>query len=618
MRRARWHWSPGCSRAPPPRAERLPGPPAAGPLPSVRRATLAYHRPCPASAHHPAPAFISATRDTDDPTTHPSALACTLLLATTPYSMAQSAPPAPAASGPADPYLWLEDVLGERALAWVRERNAATRPTLEAHPDFEANRARFKQIMDSRERIPYATRQGDWFYNFWRDETHPRGLWRRTSLAEYRKAEPAWELLLDLDALARDEKENWVWAGAECLGGASSRCLLQMSRGGADARVVREFDLASRSFVAGGFSLPEAKSRVHWLDENRLIVGTDFGPGSMTDSGYPRVLKLWTRGQPLSSATTIFEAQPADVSADATVDHTPGFKRVVVSRAPDFYTTEESLWQDGRLQRIDKPADAQLSFWRDLVLIELRSDWNAGGRTWSRGSLLVTDAAAYLRGERRFEALFTPTATRSLASFTVTRSQVLLNLLDNVAGRAEAWSRRADGTWQGRAIDAPYPGTLSVQALHDPMVAADPLAEAFFANYTDFLTPDSLYLANSTDAPLQKLKSRPAFFDATGMKVEQRFATSKDGTRVPYFVVWPRGVVADGRNPTVLYGYGGYQVSMNPGIRVPTAMAGSARAACWWWPTSVAAASSARPGTRPRSRPTSRRATTTSSPWPRT
>ena len=465
---------------------------------------------------------------------------------------------------PADPNLWLEDVMGDKALAWVRERNAASRKVLEAQPNFAADRQRILEIMDSPERIPYATRRGAHFYNFWRDKAHPRGLWRRTTLAGYRQAEPAWETLLDLDALAKAENENWVWKAVDCLGGASTRCLISLSRGGADAVVVREFDEATRQFVADGFALPEAKSEMVWLDQNQVFVGTDFGAGSLTSSGYPRVIKLWQRGTPLSNAKTVYEAQVSDVSASVSVDHTPGFERVVFARSPDFFSSEVALWRDGQVRAVAKPADATLNFWRDLVLLELRSDWTTAGGTWPRGSLLVANAEAYLKGGATIEALFTPTATRSLAGTSTTRSQVLLNVLDNVAGRAEAWSRDATGTWTKRDIPAPYPGTLAVHGLHDPQVASDPLAEAYTATYNDFLTPDSLYIGSTTGGALEKIKSRPAFFNATGMKVEQRFAKSKDGTQVPYFVVWPQGAKADGNNPTVLYGYGGFEVPLNP------------------------------------------------------
>lgn len=481
-----------------------------------------------------------------------------------PLTMAQT-PAAAAASAPAaeDPFLWLEDVEGERALNWVREHNAASRTLLEAEPGFAETRQSLQAILDSKERIPAVVRRGDWLYNFWRDDKNPRGLWRRTSLESFRQAEPHWDLILDLDALAAAEKENWVWGGAQLVGGSSTRCLISLSRGGADAKVVREFDLATRGFVADGFTLPEAKSELDWLDEDHVFVGTDFGPGALTDSGYPRVVKLWKRGTPLSAATLVYEGQKTDVAAFASVDPTPGFERVVVGRSPDFFTNEMALWQDGKLLPIDKPLDAQLSFWQAHVLIKLRSDWTVAGRTWPSGALLLADAAAYLKGERRFTALFTPTATRSLDAYTTTASQVLLSVMDNVANRVVAW-RQVKGQWVERAVETPFPGTLHVQALHDPQVAKDTLGEQFLLSYVDFLTPDSLYLGDAGNDRLVKIKSRPAFFDATGMKVEQHFATSKDGTRVPYFVIWPRGARTDGANPTLLYGYGGFEVSMQP------------------------------------------------------
>ncbi|WP_435526381.1 prolyl oligopeptidase family serine peptidase [Ideonella oryzae] len=481
-----------------------------------------------------------------------------------PFTMAQTAAATPLPSTEEDPFLWLEDVEGERALNWVREHNATSRKLLEAEPGFADTRQSLQAILDSKERIPAVVRRGDWLYNFWRDEKNPRGLWRRTTLQSFQLAAPTWDVILDLDALARDEKENWVWGGVQQVGGPSNRCLISLSRGGADAKVVREFDLATRRFLADGFSLPEAKSEVEWLDQDHLLVGTDFGPSALTDSGYPRVIKLWKRGTPLSAASTVYEGQKADVAAFASVDPTPGFERVVVGRSPDFYTNEMALWQDGKLLPIDKPLDAQLSFWRQHVLIKLRSDWTVAGRTWPSGALLLGDAAAYLKGERHFTALFTPTSTRSLDAYTTTGQQVLLSVMDNVANRVVAWRQGAQGQWVERAIDTPFPGTLQVQALHDPQVAQDALAEQYLLSYVDFLTPDSLYLGDATTDRLVKIKSRPAFFDANGMKVEQHFATSKDGTRVPYFVVWPRGAKADGSNPTLLYGYGGFEVSMQP------------------------------------------------------
>ncbi len=462
-----------------------------------------------------------------------------------------------------DPWLWLEEVQGETALAWVRERNALSRRQLEAWSGFADTRASLLEVLDAQDRIPAIARRGGFVYNFWQDAEHPRGLWRRTTLDDYRRPQPAWDTLLDLDALGRDEGENWVWGGATCFGPDYTRCLLQLSRGGADASVLREFDLGTRSFVEGGFELPEAKSEVEWLDRDTLYVGTDFGAGSLTDSGYPRIIKRWRRGQPLADAVTVFEARAGDVAASVSVERTPGFERTVFRRAPDFFTSEESLLVDGRLLPLSKPADAQLSFWYGQVLLTLRSDWVQGGVTWPQGSLLASGATAYLAGTPVWRSLFAPTPTRSLAGITLLRSTVLLEVLDNVAGRLV--EQHFDSQqWRAREVDAPFPGTLSAQSLHDPLVADDALGESYLLTYTDYLRPESLMLARSGSDAREPLKARPAFFDTAGMRVEQQFATSADGTRVPYFVVWPRGAQADGQRPTLLYGYGGFEVSLQP------------------------------------------------------
>jgi prolyl oligopeptidase len=497
------------------------------------------------------------------------ALALPPALAATAASPAAPTPMTAPITADTDPHLWLEDVSGERALAWVRERNAATETALMARPGFAAREQAIREVLDSRDRIPAVTRIGGQLYNLWIDAANPRGLWRRTTLEEYRKPQPAWETVLDLDALGKAEGENWVWGGATCHGPAYRRCLLQLSRGGADATVVREFDLVAKGFVApaaGGFVLPEAKSLVAWADADTVWVGTDFGPGSLTASGYARIVKRWKRGTPLAEARTVYEGRTEDVYAFVNVDDTPGFERTVIFRAPDFYSSELSLLQGERLVPLPKPRDASLRFWRRHVLLDLRSDWQHEGQRFPRGALLVAEAQAYLEGRARWTALFTPTATRSLETSAPTRSRLMLNVLDNVANRLEEWTPPASpgGSWTRREVQAPHPGQLSLAPLHDPLLADDPLAEHYLLSSADFLQPDTLWLGRSGQDGRERLKSRPRFFDAEGMRVEQRFATSADGTRVPYFVVWPRGARADGTNPTLLYGYGGFEVAMTP------------------------------------------------------
>jgi len=505
-----------------------------------------------------------------------SVLSAAAFVVATPFAMSQTTAPS-ASSTPtadADPFLWLEDVQGERALGWVREQNARSQKLLQARPEYAPARERLLKILNAKDRIPQITRRGDHVYNLWQDEAHKRGLWRRTTLAEYRKPQPAWETVLDLDALAASERENWVWGGAHALATDPSRCLVFLSRGGADAQVVREFDTRTKTFLKDGFTLPEAKTRVDWADRDTLLVATDFGPGSLSAAGYPRIFKRWKRGTPLAEAKTVFEAKPEDVGAWVSVDHTPGHERTLFSRWIDFFHQEFLLETPGGLVSVDVPLDAQISFWNhasstdDTLLIALRSDLTVDGQRYRAGALLAADSAGYLKGERALTPLFEPTPTRSLAGWTATRDHVLLNVLDNVASRLEECKRRPGNRFDKRTVDAPFPGTLDVTSLEDPMRANDPLAHDYLLSYTGFLTPSSLSLAHAGTDAREPLKALPAMFDASGMHTEQFFAASRDGTRVPYFVVWPKGVdgkkPSEGNTPTLLYGYGGFEVSMQP------------------------------------------------------
>jgi prolyl oligopeptidase len=458
---------------------------------------------------------------------------------------------------PADPHLWLEEVGSAAALDWVRVRNAACERELEGQAGFAALRERLGTILNDKARIPYISEHAGLVYNFWRDAVHIRGLWRRTTLDSYRSAAPDWETVLDLDRLALDEHENWVWAGASSLPPAAMRCLLFLSRGGGDAHVVREFDLAAKAFVADGFVLPESKCSARWLDLDRLAVATDFGPGSMTTSGYPRIVKQWRRGTALADALTLFEARDDDLSVSAYKDFTPGFEHEFIERQIGFYSSELFLRSDAGLLRIDKPDDANAYTVRDQLVIELRSDWEVGGKRYPQGALLATDFAAFMAGARAFAVLFTPSATSSLDGVAMTAGALLLTELDQVRNRIVEL-RHADGRWHRREVDAPAFGALGVSALDANG------SDQYFMTVTDFLTPTSLYLCQAGSDLRQPLKAMPAFFDAQPYVVEQFEAVSQDGTRVPYFVVMARHTRMDGCNPTVLYGYGGFEIAMKP------------------------------------------------------
>jgi prolyl oligopeptidase len=470
---------------------------------------------------------------------------------------AQSPPPAAD-----DPYGWLEDVGGEKPLAWAKERNAEAEKELAGTPEFAALKADLRAILDSKARIPYVQKRGAHFYNFWRDAKNPKGLWRRTTLEEYRKAEPAWEVVLDLDALAAAEKENWVWKGAQLLKPGHERALVFLSRGGADATVTREYDVTKRAFVEGGFFLPEAKGGASWIDIDTVYVGTDFGPGSMTTSGYPRIARLWKRGTALAAAATVFEGQPTDVSVGASYDDTKGFERHFVRRGIAFYRSQTFLRRaDGTLVRIEIPEDANLDVHREWMTVELRTPWTVNGRTWPGGALLVTRFDDFMAGQRDFASLFEPTPNSSLAGATWTRNHLILNVLEDVKNVLSVLTPPASGAgaWKREPFaGAPPFSTVSVGA-----VDADE-SDEYFMNVSGYLNPASLHHGRVGAAP-EKLKEQPAFFDASGLEVSQHFATSKDGTRVPYFQVAAKGMALDGSHPTLLYGYGGFEISMTPG-----------------------------------------------------
>jgi prolyl oligopeptidase len=461
-----------------------------------------------------------------------------------------------APKGDDDPFRWLEEVQGKKALAWVKEQNAKSTAVLEARPEYKPVYERTLQILDSKEKIPTPDLLGDTVYNFWKDDAHERGIWRRTTLASYREAAPQWETVLDLDALAKAEDKAWVWHGATCLPPAYARCMLSLSIGGSDASVRREFDTKTKELVPGGYSLPEAKSRVAWRNEDTLWVGTDFGPGSLTSSGYPRIVKLWKRGTPLSEAKTIFEGKTEDVASSGGTEILSDGRFDLVTRVPAFFRQETFLLVGDKLVKLDIPEDSETRIvFRGRLLFSLRSNWTVDGKTYLEGSLLAAPLEELGRGQRRVEVLFEPSARVSLAAVDRTRDGVLLQTLDNVKSHLAALSLDG-GAWKRTEIQTPGLGTAELSAMND-------WTETHFYTYEDFTTPQSLWLSEN-GAPPAKVKTMPAFFDATGITTEQLEATSKDGTKIPYFVVRPPGVKDDGTAPTLLHGYGGFEVSEVP------------------------------------------------------
>jgi len=471
-----------------------------------------------------------------------------------------SAEQAPAYDFSHDSYIWLEDVEGNKALAWVEEQNDASLGYLESLPDFESLKERNLEIYNSDERIATPAMRGDYVYNFWRDEDNIRGRWRRMLLDDYVEGSEEWDLVLDLDKLAEGEDEDWVWKGAQCLRPQYRRCLINLSRGGADAVVVREFDVETKAFVMDGFSIPEAKHRVSWIDANSVWVGSDFGAGSLTNSGYPRTARLWKRGEPIEEASEVFAGEQADVAAGLyrTWDRDETYD--VAYRTPSFFETLNYLYMDdGRFEHIDIPKDADfLGVMNGQMLVQLKTDWQIGETTYPQAALMSIDFARFMGGNRDFEVLVVPGESMAIprGGILTTRDYIVVRLLDDVVSRLQRFAF-VDGQWVSEDIETDDLGTIALGSSSDE-------SNIFFFTYENFLVPDTLYVADEGGRTVKALHSLPEFFDSGGMSVEQHFATSRDGTRVPYFVVLPRGFERDGKTPTLMYGYGGFEVSRTP------------------------------------------------------
>ncbi|WP_372872098.1 prolyl oligopeptidase family protein [Shewanella sp.] len=461
-----------------------------------------------------------------------------------------------------DPFVWLEEVEGEKALAWVKTQNDRSLEELKAVPGYNALVDNALDILNDKARIPYAGRIGDHLYNFWKDEANPRGIYRRTTMTEYVKDAPQWETVLDIDALGKAEGVNWVFKGMDCQYPKNVRCLVSLSRGGADAVEIREFDLSSLSFVPAdkqGFFLPEAKSSASWIDENTLFVGTDFAEGdAWTDSGYPRKVKVWTRGTDIKDAKEVYAGNKASVASSGYViwdDKTP---LKLVSEAETFYEASYKALVDGKLVDLPLPKDADLKgFFKGDIFVELKSEMKLGAMSFPQGAIVYTKADKLLAGKPEFALFVKPDANSSISQVTFTRNAVLVNWLEDVKSKLVRYRKDNKGAWQGENVGFPSNGSISV---FDSSRDRDDL----FVTYTSFLEPSTLYSVNAESLKRESLKAMPAQFDASKFEAKQYFATSKDGTKVPYFAVMAKDIKLDGTNPTLLYGYGGFEVSLRP------------------------------------------------------
>jgi prolyl oligopeptidase len=479
----------------------------------------------------------------------------------------------PAGVAAADDHLALEAVDGAEGMAFVARSNERALATLEGDPRYEPFRQQAEAILTATDRIPAPSFLGDGIGNFWQDATNPKGIWRRTTLESYASGNTQWETLLDIDALARAEGKDWVFKGASCLPPAETRCLINLSDGGKDAVVVREFDLTTKAFVDGGFVLPEGKHRISWLDAETLLVATDFGPGTLTESGYPYIVKTLKRGQTLAQATEVYRGEAGDggygVSASVFRDGEGAVQAVIFNRPLDTFRSERWLWKDGSNYKLNLPERVNLhGVQGDLLIFTIEESWRWHTKVIPAGSLLgehlgnltPDDLNATIVVGTSMDELFLPTNRQSIEAVTVYDDRVVVAYNDNVVGRIATLHKRNAFSW--RRTEVPVADNSAI-GLGDSSRGSG----RQFVSTQGFLTPPSLALLDAATGSQTPLRAAPPKFDASTHRVEQYEATSADGTKVPYFVVMPRDLALDGTAPTILFGYGGFQISFPPAYK---------------------------------------------------
>ncbi len=446
-----------------------------------------------------------------------------------------------------DPFLYLEEIEGAKALDWARAENARTLPILESDPRFASMRDEARAILTSPARIPAGSIHNGAVYNFWQDEAHVRGLWRRSSVKSYRNGAPEWETLIDFDRLAKDEEENWISDQFVCLSPEYRRCMVELSRGGGDTSTWREFDTSAKTFVEGGFSLGEAKSDVSWVDADTLIVGTDWGPGALTESGYPRIVKIWKRGTPLEEAGLLYEGVKEDVAVRSYVDQDGGAAHPFVTRSVSFFETEYHYAPDASAPvKLPLPLNADISGVIDgRAIFFLREPWRHQDKDYAEGTVVAYDLKSGAA-----EPVFAATGQQSVENIGIGKSGLVIQYLDNVSGKAARVERTKKGGWKAEEIPLPENGVLKI-------LSAGGGTDDAMLSFESLTSPLSLHYVTANNKAT-KIFATPAAYDASDVAVEQHFAVSPDGTRIPYYVMAKKDVLEEGNAPTVQYAYGGF------------------------------------------------------------
>lgn len=468
---------------------------------------------------------------------------------------------------PEDTYLWLEEVEGDEALAWVRAQNERSLAELKADPHYAGFEADALEALTSSERIPYGTVRDGMVYNFWQDETHVRGLWRRTPLESYSTDAPEWETVLDFDKLTADEGKNWVFKGSDCFrpkGGDAYTCMISLSDGGKDAVIRREFDIQTKTFLEDGFVTPEAKQAGVWAGPDMLLIATDWGDGTVTQSGYPFIVKRWHRGTPLASAEELYRGDKTDVGVWPLAFELEDGRILQGAVKSETFFTARYFWfpegETGPVQWPIPPKSTPNGIYKGHFLVSLEQDWAPEGQAenFQSGDLVAFDVETFLESRvlPPVSLVFRPDATQAVNGVAIAKGAALLSISENVVGRILRLEPGED-EWTLHPVELPGPGQAGI-------AFADEDETTVFLNYEGFLTPPSLLSYNLDTGEMTPLKSLPEKFDATGLKVRQYFATSRDGTQIPYFLVGREDLAPGKSMPTLLYGYGGFQVSETP------------------------------------------------------
>ncbi len=490
------------------------------------------------------------------------ALALAMTIAPATGASAADETPVPGVPGPEqDPYIFLEQARSPEALDWVAKENERTLAAFEADPRYAQLKAEALAIFDSNDRIPFVSFRPDGLYNFWQDKANPKGVLRRTTLESYRTANPKWEVVLDVDALAKAEGKEWVYQGSTCLPPAETRCMIALSDGGEDATIMREFDMVTKRFVEGGFVLDQkSQGGVEWVDENTLLVSRNFGPGTLTESEYPFTTREWKRGTPLAEAKEIFRGDAKDVSSGATLlrDNKGTIHARIAYRGISFHERLWYVWKDGQWLQLDLPTKANpVGIVDGHMLFSPDVDWTVGTQTFPADSLVAVDLAAWKKNPNGAgkALVWAPGYRQTKQGSTVTAGGLYVAMLDNVVGKVLKFNF-AGGKWSSTQVDLPGNATIGIAASSDD-------TDQIMYTVSGFLAPTTLYYTDGKAAPVV-LKTSPSYFDPAGATVEQYEAVSKDGTRIPYFIVKPKGMKADGSTATLLTGYGGFQVPRLP------------------------------------------------------